>query len=53
MTAQLPTKIFHNIRSYCERDNALAIISMLAIGGLVYGVFVPSLGFYWDDWPVV
>jgi hypothetical protein len=53
MTAQIPTKVFHNVRSYFERTNALAIISMLAIGGLVYGVFIPSLGFYWDDWPVV
>ena len=35
------------------RGDLLAIVSLFVIGGLVYGVFIPSLGFYWDDWPVV
>jgi hypothetical protein len=38
---------------YFEWADALAIVSFFAIGALVYGVFIPSLGFYWDDWPVV
>jgi hypothetical protein len=26
---------------------------LLAVGLLAYGVFIPWLGFYWDDWPVI
>lgn len=26
---------------------------LFAVGLLAYGVFIPWLGFYWDDWPVV
>lgn len=25
----------------------------LTVGLLAYGVFIPWLGFYWDDWPVI
>ncbi|HKO18382.1 MAG TPA: hypothetical protein VJU82_05810 [Acidobacteriaceae bacterium] len=31
----------------------LAIGSIFAVGMFVYGTFAASLGFYWDDWPVV
>lgn len=27
--------------------------ALLVIGLLVYGPFMPWLGFYWDDWPVI
>jgi hypothetical protein len=46
-------KTSHGGRFYFERADALAIISLFAIGALVYGVFIPSLGFYWDDWPMI
>jgi hypothetical protein len=36
-----------------ERTDTLAIASLFAIGVLVYGAFIPSLGFYWDDWPMI
>jgi hypothetical protein len=43
----------HGVRSHFERTDALAISSLFAIGALVYGVFIPTLGFYWDDWLVI
>jgi len=33
--------------------HTLAISSLCAIGALVYGIFVRTVGYYWDDWPVV
>ena len=53
MTAAPSTKAFQNDRFHFGRADAVAIISMFAIGGLVYGLYSPMLGFYWDDWPVV
>ena len=53
MTSSTLTKGSHELRSHFKVTDALAIASIFAIGGLVYGVFVTSLGFYWDDWPVV
>lgn len=51
------TVIFLPMISRCirffKRADALAIYSLFAIGALVYGVLIPSLGFYWDDWPVI
>jgi len=53
MTGVAPNKTSQDARFHFERADALAIISMFAIGGLVYGLYIPLLGFYWDDWPVV
>lgn len=40
------------------RENSLkadgvAVASLLSIALLVYAPFIRSLGFYWDDWPIV
>ncbi len=48
-----PPKAVDAIGSCFERADALAISALFAVGALVYGVFIFSLGFYWDDWPVV
>lgn len=53
MTTSILTKRSHEFSTDFKVTDALAIASIFAIGGLVYGVFVTSLGFYWDDWPVV
>jgi len=53
MTKQDPTESSNNLSSHLKWTSALGIASIFAIGGLIYGVFVTSLGFYWDDWPVV
>jgi hypothetical protein len=41
------------VRLNFGRADALAIAFFFIIGALVYGVFLPSLGFYYDDWPYV
>jgi hypothetical protein len=48
-----PTKPAHLVTSGLRRAHAVAIGSLCAIGALVYGIFIRSVGFYWDDWPVV
>lgn len=48
-----PTGISNGIGLKFQRADALAISSLFAIGALVYGVFISSVGFYWDDWPVI
>jgi hypothetical protein len=53
VTTSTLTKESYELRSHFKVMDALAIASIFAIGGLVYGVFATSLGFYWDDWPVV
>jgi hypothetical protein len=45
--------MFHGDRFYLKRPDTLAIISFLAIGALVYGLYIPVVGFYWDDWPII
>jgi len=40
-------------QSSSRRVHLFAISSLFAIGALVYGTFIRSVGFYWDDWPVV
>jgi hypothetical protein len=30
-----------------------AILSLIIIGAVIYGPFVGSTGFYWDDWPLI
>jgi len=52
MTTKVRTEGSYSLSSYLRTD-ALGIVSTFVVGGLVYGVFVTSLGFYWDDWPVV
>jgi hypothetical protein len=46
-------EVLHDIPLNRRRGDLLAVVSLFVIGSLVYGVFIPSLGFYWDDWPVV
>jgi hypothetical protein len=53
VTTSTLTKGSHEHRSQFKVTDALAIASTFSIGGLVYGLFVNSVGFYWDDWPVV
>jgi len=53
VTTSTLTRESRELRSHFKVTDALAIASIFAIGGLVYGVFVTSFGFYWDDWPVV
>jgi hypothetical protein len=53
MTTSVLTKASHGLSSHLKLADVWAIASIFAIGGLIYGVFVTSLGFYWDDWPVV
>lgn len=36
-----------------DRSDLYAVLSILAIGVLIYGLYVPLLGYYWDDWPTV
>lgn len=36
-----------------RRADIIAALSLCAIGALVYGTFLRSVGFYWDDWPVI
>ena len=45
--------LFDGVLPSFERTDALAIISFFTIGTLVYGIFTPFLGFYYDDWPVI
>ncbi|MCU1313456.1 MAG: hypothetical protein JWM54_1213 [Acidobacteriaceae bacterium] len=33
--------------------NGRAVVSLMVMGAIVYGPFLGSAGFYWDDWPVV
>jgi hypothetical protein len=47
------SNVFHALRLYLERADALPIISLFAIGALAYGVYIPLLGFYWDDWSII
>ncbi|WP_162601137.1 hypothetical protein [Occallatibacter savannae] len=44
---------FRSTQSNPRRAHIAAILSLCAIAGMVYGIFVRSVGFYWDDWPVV
>jgi hypothetical protein len=44
---------FARLTWYSGRAEALAIAFLIATGTLVYGVFASSLGFYYDDWPVI
>jgi hypothetical protein len=53
MTDRTPTKAINGVRLNFGRADFLAIISMFAIGSLVYGRYLSLLGYYWDDWPVV
>jgi hypothetical protein len=53
MATLAPMKAFHHARWYCVRAQALGVAFLFVIGAFVYGVFIPSLGFYWDDWPMV
>ncbi len=53
MIARHPIQNLSVDRFSFGRNDALAIISLFAIGVLVYGLYIPFLGFYWDDWPVV
>lgn len=38
---------------FLKLTDAFAIISIFAIGALVYGPYASLLGFYYDDWPVI
>ena len=49
----LPAKRFHGELRDLRRAHIVAISSLCAIGALVYGIFIRSVGFYWDDWPVI
>jgi hypothetical protein len=53
MSVWAQTKLFPGVRLRLVGPDALAVISLFAMGGLVYGLFVGKLGYYWDDWPVV
>ncbi len=53
MTPPTLSETSHHDRFYFGSADAVAIISFFAIGILVYGVYIPLLGFYWDDWPVI
>lgn len=53
MESSVCTEGSHGLSSRFKLVDAQAIVSIFAIGALIYGVFVTSLGFYWDDWPVV
>ena len=48
-----PANNLHLEQSGLRRMHAIAIASLCALGALIYGVFVRTVGFYWDDWPVV
>jgi len=53
MSVWAQTKLSPNVRLRLLGLDAAAVISLFAMGGLVYGLFVGKLGYYWDDWPVV
>jgi hypothetical protein len=36
-----------------RRQSLFAVLSLVLVELIVYGPFTRSLGFYWDDWPVV
>jgi hypothetical protein len=48
-----PTEASHSVLVYLKNTHAVAIGSLFLIGASVYGVFISSVGFYWDDWPVI
>ena len=44
------------LRDFLARINIspkAAPIAILGIGVLAFGLLIPALGFYWDDWPIV
>jgi len=51
--ASSPARRAPGEQSNLRRMHAVAISSLCAIGALVYGTFIRSVGFYWDDWPVI
>ena len=48
-----PDKKPESEQSNLRRVHTIAIGSLCAIATLVYGTFIRSVGFYWDDWPVI
>jgi hypothetical protein len=48
VVAKMPSSV-----RFLRFTNAFAIISIFAIGAMVYGPYASRLGFYYDDWPVI
>jgi hypothetical protein len=44
---------FQNLLSRTRLSHKSAPIALLAIMALTFGLFIPVLGFYWDDWTIV
>lgn len=53
MSVQSKARAYSDDRPHFGGPDAIALISLFMIGGLVYGLFVGKLGYYWDDWPVI
>lgn len=45
--------MFSKIDQFCNRHPILFPFVLLAFALVTYGVFIFSLGFYWDDWPPI
>jgi hypothetical protein len=49
-------KLYHRIKTFLQ-DIALskytAPVVLVGVAFLAFGLLIPTLGFYWDDWPIV
>ena len=43
------TKLVERIKTFHFPEYTIPL-ALLAVTGLAYGVLIPWLGFYWDDW---
>jgi hypothetical protein len=46
-------QILSNFRDWVEREGNLGPVLSIAACIVAFGLFIPVLGFYWDDWPTI
>ena len=49
----MPSKPLMGVRDRLHRSNWGIPAILFVLTALVYGPLLPSLGYYWDDWPVI
>ena len=45
--------MFNNQNSLRYRENSAVVLLLLLATFISFGLLIPWLGFYWDDWPVI
>jgi len=49
-------KLYYRIKTFLHdivQSKYTAPIGLVGLAFLAFGLLLPTLGFYWDDWPVV